>query len=240
MPKESNLELKVGTFVILALTCLTIFVFSVSDNTIFQKGISFKILFKFANGVKKSAPVRMAGVEQGIVQNLKVLFDEQDQQTKVTIEVKVRKDTRIPIDSTVMINQLGLLGEKYVEIIPGTNRERFVVDGDILVGKDPIAQEFIAERVISVANKIDKSIEGINAVVLNNENQKSLAMTLENLKVASDELNRIFHTIQTGQGTIGRLIYDESVYENIEGLTAELKTNPWKLLYRPKEKGKGL
>ena len=58
MSKESNLEIKVGAFIFIALILLTWFVFSINDASSLKEGNSYKVIFGFANGVKKNAPVR--------------------------------------------------------------------------------------------------------------------------------------------------------------------------------------
>ena len=74
MQKVSKLEFKVGLFVIVAFICLAAFVFSVTDSSVFAKGKTLKVVFSFANGLKKSAPVRIAGVDEGIVKDINLFF----------------------------------------------------------------------------------------------------------------------------------------------------------------------
>ncbi len=236
MPKESNLELKVGSFVLIALICLVWFIFSVNDTSIFEKGTSLKAIFGFTNGLKKNAPVGVAGVIQGSVKNLKLFFDVDERKTKVEVELWLKRDVNIPIDSTVIVNQFGFMGEKYIEITPGTDTKRFLQPGDAIVGKDPIAQEAISERVMDVTKKLEVAIGGINKIVSDENNIKSLSETFENLSLLTGNINDILENIKTGEGTVGKLIYDERLYDDLQGLTADLKENPWKLLYRPKEK----
>ena len=78
MPKESNLEFKVGLFVLIAIIGLIMFIFSVSDSSVLEKGKSVNVVFGFANGLKKSAPVRIAGVDEGIVEEIGNLEIEED------------------------------------------------------------------------------------------------------------------------------------------------------------------
>ena len=215
MPKESNLEFKVGLFVIAGVIAFTFFVASINETSSFGKGRTFKIIFQFANGLKANAPVRIAGVDQGIVQDIKLFFDRQDSKTKAEVEIKVSKEAQIPTDSLIMINQLGLLGEKYIEIFPGIDTKSFYQDGAVIIGKDPIAQEIISEKVMDVAKKLD-------------------AVTLENVNSLTAGLNGIVSDIRSGKGNIGRLIYDDSLYNDLHGLTSELRANPWKLLHKPK------
>ena len=104
MAKEKNLELTVGGFVIIAFVCLAIFILSVGDVAIFEQGNPMKIVFNFASGIKKAAPVRIAGVESGIVKDISLFFDEGTHQTKVAIHILIDRQAKIPVDSTVMIN----------------------------------------------------------------------------------------------------------------------------------------
>lgn len=228
MPKEKNLEFKVGLFVLIALIGLSFFIFSITDSPVFEKGKSLKAVFSFANGLKKSAPVRIAGVDQGIVKEINLFFDEDERKTKAGIELWVKKDVHIPKDSTIMINQLGLMGEKYVEITPGTDTSAFLQDGQVIVGIDPIAQEAIAQKVMEVASGLDKMIS-------DEKTKNSISATLENLSLVTGNLRDITSSVKDGKGTLGRILYDERLYDDLQGLTADLKANPWKLLYRPKK-----
>lgn len=228
MPKEKNLEFKVGLFVLIALIGLSFFIFSITDSPLFEKGKSLKAVFSFANGLKKSAPVRIAGVDQGIVKEINLFFDEDERKTKAGIELWVKKDVHIPKDSTIMINQLGLMGEKYVEITPGTDTSAFLQDGQVIVGIDPIAQEAIAQKVMEVASGLDKMIS-------DEKTKNSISATLENLSLVTGNLRDITSSVKDGKGTLGRILYDERLYDDLQGLTADLKQNPWKLLYRPKK-----
>ncbi len=226
MPRESNLELKVGAFVLAAFVLLTVFIFSVSNFSDFQKGENMQVTFGFANGLKKAAPVRFAGVDCGLVKNLSVFYDKKEGKTKVKINIWLKAGTAIPLDSVVTINQLGLLGEKYIEIVPGVSLE-FFKEASVLTGKDPIAMEKISEMVTQLAQKVDKSVDGFNSVVNNEKNQKALETTLEGV-------SQIVTNVRDGKGTVGKLFFDESIYDDLQDLTSDLKANPWKLLYRPK------
>ena len=238
MPKESNLELKVGIFVLFAFICVTFFLFSISDTTFLAKGDSMKVVFNFANGLKKAAPVRMAGVDAGSVQHIHLFFDREDRRTKVEVTIKVDKEAKIPVDSVFIINQLGLLGEKYMEIIPGVDTKHFFEAEDVIEGKDPVAQEMISEKIVEVANKLGGSIDSFNTIAGDEKNQTSLKKTLENISLLTERLNFIAGQVKEGEGTIGKLFYDASIYDNLEELTADLKVNPWKLLYVPKSEKK--
>ena len=236
MPKETNLEFKVGLFMLIAMVALAMFIFSVSDSSVLEKGKSLRVIFGFANGLKKNAPVRVAGVDEGLVRDIKLFFDRTDSRTKVEVDLRVKEDTMIPSDSVITINQLGMMGEKYIEIFPGEDTQSFFEAKQVVVGKEPIAQEAISERVMEVSNKLESAIGGIDRLISDERNVDSFRITLENLSSLTGSLDDIVLDMREGKGTVGRLLYDERLYDDLQGLTSDLKENPWKLLYRPKKR----
>lgn len=236
MQKEKNLEFKVGLFVVVSLVALTVFIFSISDSSSLKQGKTFKVVFDFSGGVQKNCPVRIAGVDEGIVKNVKLFFDRADSKTKAEIELSVSKDVQIPIDSVFTINQLGLMGEKYIEIMPGIDTRNFMEEGRTVIGKTPMPQNQVTDRIFEVANKLDATVKGINMILLDDTNQTSIRDTLKNLSRLTGSLGDLSEQVKTGEGTIGHLFYDNGVYDNIEAFTSDIKQNPWKLLYRPKSK----
>jgi phospholipid/cholesterol/gamma-HCH transport system substrate-binding protein len=236
MPKESNLEFKVGLFMLTAMVAFAMFIFSVSDSSILEKGKSLRVVFGFANGLKKNAPVRIAGVDEGLVRDIKLFFDRTSSKTKVEVELWVKEDTMIPSDSVITVNQLGMMGEKYIEIFPGEDTKSFFEAKQTVIGKDPIPQEAISARVMQVSNKLENAIGGIDRLISDEKNVESIGTTLENISSMTANLDDILNDMKEGKGTVGRLLYDERLYDDLQGLTADLKEHPWKLLYRPKEK----
>ena len=234
MSKESNLEFKVGLFVLVGLIAFTVFIFSISDKAVFEEGKTIRVVFYFANGLKKNAPVRIAGVEEGIVKDIGLIFDKNDRRTKAQVDLWVKKDTKIPADSMVTINQLGLLGEKYIEIIPGQEINNYFQEGKVYIGKEPIAQEAISERVMQVATKVETAVGGVNDIVHNDQYKSDIGGTLEHLNSLTGSLDDILGNVREGKGTVGKLFYDEGLYDDLHGLTSDLKANPWKLLHVPK------
>jgi phospholipid/cholesterol/gamma-HCH transport system substrate-binding protein len=229
MSRDSGLELKVGLFVLLAVLVLSFFVISVSDLSFFEKGRHIRVVFGFASGLREAAPVRLAGVEVGLVRKLQVFVDEADgRKTKVRVSVWIKDKIAIPVDSNVTVNQLGLLGEKYLEIIPGSSTD-LIKDGGEVIGHDPVPIEKITERVDTLMIELETMVTSVNNGILTDKNKQSLQDALEGFGAVGVDLKE-------GRGTLGKLITDESIYNNLDDLTSDLKSNPWKLLYRPKTK----
>ena len=198
--KGISLEVKVGIFILVGLVVLLSMLFSIGDIYVIRPGYHIKVTFNFANGIAKNAPVRLAGIEMGEVDDLKVYYDNKEKKTKVELSAWIkRNDIMIESDARAVINTLGILGEKYLEIFPGKNKD-FLRDGSILVGKDPVSME---------------------------------DMTVQ-FKQLADSATVIMERLKNGEGTIGKFLTDDSIYNNLEEFTADIKTNPWKLMNRPK------
>ena len=197
---KTKLELKVGVFVFFGLIILMAFVLSIGDFKTWSSGYCVKCVFNFINGVKIGAPVRFAGMDVGQVKRIK-LIPIDGQKTRVEITAWLRKEVRIPVDSSVWVNTLGLLGEKYVEIMPGKKANELVSPGQSLVGNDPVAMHEIGELAKRIA----------------------------------DDLDDVMVKIKRGEGTLGKLLTDDTIYTEVESLVLDLRKHPWKLFWKGKE-----
>jgi len=220
---KSKLELKLGIFVLCAIVVLFVFVFMIGDLRNRYSSYPVSFVFNFVNGVKVGAPVRFAGMDVGQIRSLKVVTEKSSSTTKIMMEGLVRNDCKIPVDSQVWVNTLGLLGEKYIEIMPGKNYASLVQKNGLLVGNDPMPMQEFGELAKSIAQKLDDSISEIQDVA------GSLSSLTKNL---DDGVSRI----KNKEGTVGKLLYDDALYGQIEELVIDIKKHPWKLFTRPKER----
>ncbi|RKY32467.1 MAG: hypothetical protein DRP74_02510 [Candidatus Omnitrophota bacterium] len=199
---RTKLELKLGFFVFIGLVILAIFVLSIGSVQTWASGYRVNFVFNFANGIKIGAPVRFAGIDCGEVRSINFSFDNKEQETKVNVICWVKKEIKIPIDSTIWINTLGLLGEKYVEIMPGENYKSVLGENQSLAGVDPLPMHELVRSGKDIIDNLDASIKKIIA----------------------------------GEGTVGKLLYEERIYNELEEMIIDLKKNPWKLFWKQKEK----
>jgi len=199
---KTKLELKVGIFVFIGLAVLVIFVLSIGGFKTWSSGYRINLVFNFINGVKIGAPVRFAGVDVGEVKKINLQFKPVENRTDVCLEVWIRDIVRVPIDSTVWVNTLGLLGEKYVEIIPGKDYSHTLKENQSLTGTDPVPTHELFSKAQSIMDNLDSGI------------------------------TKIVHK----EGTLGKLLYDDKVYNELEALVTDVRKNPWKLLIKTKEK----
>ncbi len=199
---QSKLELKVGIFVFTGLVILTSFILSMNDFKNIAAGYELNFIFNFANGVKIGAPVRFAGVDVGEIKEIDFVTIPDDPKPKVRIIGSVKKEIRVPVDSTVWVNTLGLLGEKYIEIMPGKDFGNTLTPKQALVGVDPIPMQEISVLAKDIAKHLDES------------------------------LTRIINK----EGTVGKLLYDDAIYKELDALITDIRKHPWKLFWKTKEK----
>jgi len=192
---KTKLELKVGVFVFAGVIILAMFVLSIGKYRTWTSGYRVNFVFNFVNGVKVGAPIRFAGVDVGEIKAIKFYFSPQEGKTKVYLASWIRHGVMIPLDSTVWVNTLGILGEKYIEIIPGSDYRQVLAANKTMVGTDPMP----THELFLMAKGF---VEGLT----------------------------------NKEGTIGKLLYDPTVYNNLEAFTDDVRKNPWKLLFKTKEK----
>jgi len=240
-------EIKVGLFVFIAFVLLAVMIFSISDFYTSQAQYTYplRIRFNFVNGIDTGAPVRVAGVQVGEVRAIGVYRDESTQKAQVELAIRLSKDALLEEDAVASINTLGLLGEKYLEINPGTPGKRTLEAGEILVGKDSVSTEKLMESTYKTVEEMQEAVGSLNQVISDPKAQEALKETLSNSKEATAQLtlfltqaNEMMGKINRGEGTVGRLLTKDDLYNDLKALTEDLKANPWKLFVRPKEKRK--
>ena len=207
MDSTKIFELKVGVFIMIGIAMLFMIVFSMGDINVTKSVYRINVIFNFASGISLSAPVRLAGVNIGQIETIRIIHDPKDNKTKAELKAWIDKSAKIEEDSRVTINTLGLLGEKYLEIFPGTPGKPLLQDGAIVIGDDPVAIEKVTENLVNMTDSI---------------------------KGAVDSAKVVMDRIKNGEGTVGKLLVEEKIYNDLEAFVADIKAHPWKLLNKPR------
>ncbi|MDD4956434.1 MAG: MlaD family protein [Candidatus Omnitrophica bacterium] len=231
MIRDDKLELKVGLFMGLGIFLMFFIVFSIGDIYKFEKGYTFNVVFDYVNGINKNSPVRYAGVDVGEVTGIAIYYDEQKQRTRVKLDVKVDEGTNIEVDAVPRINSLGLLGEQYLEISPGTGGSDLITQGTVMDGRNPVS---VGQQMENMTEFISLSKDVMERVAAG---EGTLGKFISD-STFYDDLTAISGRLRRGEGTIGRLLVEEKVYEDVSGFTGDIKANPWKLLHKTPDKRK--
>lgn len=146
---QKTVNLLVGTFVLLGLAALLFLSLRVSNLASWSSSSSYQLVAYFDDigGLKPRAAVRSAGVLVGRVSSIQ--FDDKRYQALVTLEID--SSVAFPKDSSAQILTAGLLGEKYVGLLPGAE-EQALKDKDRIqltqsaLGLENVVSQFLYNR----------------------------------------------------------------------------------------------
>jgi phospholipid/cholesterol/gamma-HCH transport system substrate-binding protein len=241
-----KLEVKVGVFILSGLALLVVFIFAIGDlSTLFQPGYRLRVIFDSANGITDGSPVQYAGVEVGKVEAVQIVYPKDQAVPKVQLLVRLPSSVTVRADDVASISTFGLLGEKYLEIEPGPGAQPVLGPDGQLVGKPPVSTERIIERSNEVLTEFKQTLQGLNSLVGDPEARIYLKEALQEARDATrhwkalgERLNVAMMYAESGEGSLGRLLYDDDLYQRMVLLMDDLRANPWKLLARPRRSHK--
>jgi phospholipid/cholesterol/gamma-HCH transport system substrate-binding protein len=213
MKKYSN-EFKVGIMIILALTGLGLLTFKAGDFHFKKQGYRVYVMFDNIMGLENSAPVRLRGLEVGRVEDISVNYT--NDKTEIVLTLWIDDKYKIRGTPEVYIRTLGLMGEKYVQIIDQSQSREFVKAETVLQGRNPADFEELIDSADEIAQNANNLILEVTALT------KDIRLTLD------ENNDSIARTIAHLEGTS----------RNFEEFSEDIKQHPWKLLFRTKERKK--
>ncbi len=200
MPSQKQLkwsQLRVGTTVIFACITLAVLILLMSGTAgLFTPKIVLKSFFDNASGLRDGAPVRLDGVDVGNVTAIRVVSGKPLTPVEVTMKVNTKYNFELRKDSLTSLSTAGVLGETYIDIDSSTAKGPPAQNGDTLATRDH---------------------PDFNDVV------RSSQSTLQNMDALLKRTDRILAFVESGQGSIGKLIYDPSLYDRFNSTINEFK-----------------
>jgi phospholipid/cholesterol/gamma-HCH transport system substrate-binding protein len=181
-------ELKVGLLVAFGLAFLLWASFSGSGTSIFYSKRPLNTLLNTANGLIAGAPVRLSGVEVGKVGEIRLIGKSPSEQVFVTMLIEERAWPIVKADSRATLGTIGMLGDKYIEVSPGSLELPELKPGDYIEGR-------VAGDLLGL---IDRAPEMVG--------------NLEHLARALGDLAR---KLEGTEGTLGKLIHSDTLYESL-------------------------
>jgi phospholipid/cholesterol/gamma-HCH transport system substrate-binding protein len=242
MRPRQPLELIVGAFVVVGMALLIFFIFVIGDvASVLQPTYRLRVFFDSANGITRGSPVQYAGVEVGKVQEVAIDYPGNHSAPRVRLTVRLPTAVAVRSDDVASISTFGLLGEKYLQITPGPGEGPVLAPDSELIGKSPVSTERLIERSNEVLTAFKQTLEGINSLVADptasiylKEAVQEARDATRNWKVLGERLNLAMSYTESGQGSLGRLLFDDELYEQVVLLVEDLRQHPWKLLTRPR------
>lgn len=191
---------RVAALVAIGVLMLAFAVYQVgSVFDVFASRYQLHALVPSALGLREGAPVTLAGQRIGQVESIDFIPVEQrraDANLNVTLAVSEDVREQIRRDSRAFFRMQGLLGDKYVDIAPGTAGAAILQPGDTLIVGESVDIEQFMERA---------------------------ALAIDEAQVIVTDLREVTAGLAAGDGTIGQLLTDEALYVRMVTATAQLE-----------------
>jgi phospholipid/cholesterol/gamma-HCH transport system substrate-binding protein len=207
--RERGLEFRVGLLIIVAAVILIGFVF-VLGNFSLSGGYTIYVDYDYSGNLQPGAPVKVAGIKVGKVEDVRFMGGKLEEGTGRRVYVRVeawienRAKNSIRQDAEFFINTAGVLGEQYLEIVPGRNwDDPALAPGSKVVGRNPPRTDLVLSRLYDVFDSLSQ------VLVEDRDTIKDL------LKNSSSAVKSVDVLLKENREEVGRLIAETS------GLAAE-------------------
>ncbi len=197
MNTESNIfKFRLGLFVLVGILLFILAIFVIGrQKNLFRPVYKLSTTFYNVSGLQVGNNVRYCGINVGTVSTLKIIND-----STISVDMLINKqyDGYIKNDCRVAISSEGLMGDRILVIHQGSATAPFAKDGIALTSFEPIETDAILA---------------------------SLDVSASNTEIITDQLAEILVKINKGNGTLGRLIQDEAMAEDINQTMKNLKSS---------------
>jgi len=221
-------QLKVGGMILLALAILTVAVVKLGEAAnLFSKRYRLVVLLPSANGLRVGGTVTVAGQLAGTVASIDFLPPDADttRNLRVIVEVDQSLQQQVREDSRARLRTLGLLGDKIVDISPGTPRYAVLPPNDTLQVEPALDYEAVLIQASGAVNdmvQLTRDLKGITGGMARGEGTVGQLLTNRSLY---DELNgtlartnALVTRLQAPNGSFAKLLDDPALYQNLNGM----------------------
>lgn len=180
-------EAKVGLFVLVGLIILGYMSVQVGKQGFgLRKGYMLEVVFDNAAGLDRDASVQIAGVEVGRVESIQL------KEGKALVRLRIAPNVKLEKDVIAAIKTHGILGEKYVEIYPGTRRDDYLAAGEQISQTEKQADiDRMLHQIGMIADDIRGVTSSINRVLAGQAGEEAIASILTNAKDFTRNLNHV-------------------------------------------------
>ncbi len=210
MAKSPSMEIKVGIFVFIAILLLAYLTTLITrDRIITRDTYTVHADFENVSGLRTNSPVEIAGIDIGTVQEISLVNH------RARVSMVIRENITIYADSRATIRTRGVLGDKFVEINPGSSQQPALEDGGVVAqGVQPTDLDQVMARIGDIADDISEVTRSVSNVFGGPEGERDMREFFENLRMAAVQLNQVVQT--NAQGV-------EMIVSNLENFSGDLQ-----------------
>ncbi|MBT8212280.1 MAG: MCE family protein, partial [Acidimicrobiia bacterium] len=164
---------KVGVFLTVALILLGYFILKIEDIRLFSgEARVVEASFDTVAGLDDKATVRVAGVRVGRVDGIRLAGD------RAFVALLLERPVELRQGASASIANMGLLGDKYVELDPGPTSAPALAEGEFLMGSSPVGIDEAMGRFNRIAVSIDEALTAMDPAA-SGETVRNLLLSLE-------------------------------------------------------------
>jgi phospholipid/cholesterol/gamma-HCH transport system substrate-binding protein len=191
---SQKFKVRLGLFIAGGIALFVLAIFIIGkQQNLFDPVFKLTTTFYNVSGLQVGSNIRFSGIDVGTVDNIKIIND-----STVQVDLLIKKSVQqfIKTDCEAGIGSSGIIGDRVLVITQGSNDAPVAKDGQHILSKEPVETDAIMANLLITAN---------NAAIL------------------SDQLVEIVINVNSGKGTLGRLIQDSTIAENINQTIVNLK-----------------
>ncbi len=189
-------QARVGLLVLAGALLFIVALFALANRSfLFSNTFYVRSEFSRVAGLVPGASVQYQGVDVGRVESVN-LPEEPGQKIVVTMAISEQAKHLVRKNTQAQIKSDGLVGNQIVVLVPSPEVGEPVREGDFIPGVDPFDLFEITDKALA---------------------------SVQRFELAAQAFEQIMHDVQRGQGTLGRLIYDPTMYEGVVATTEETR-----------------
>lgn len=226
-------QARVGLVIVLSLIVLAFGIFQVGRLfDVFASRYSLYTLVENSAGLSSGAPVTLAGQRVGQIDEVQFIpVHERVGNANVRIEFSINRNIQDQIreDSYAVLRTQGLLGDRYIDISPGSPTHPILAEGDLIRSRPALDIEQVIEtaaRTLDDVQEIAVELKTTTARLARGEGTMGALLSddrlYERMTAATTELSGLLATVNRADGTIARLIRDPAMYEQMESALVRL------------------
>ncbi|HEV2719595.1 MAG TPA: MlaD family protein, partial [Thermoanaerobaculia bacterium] len=205
---------KVGAFMLVILGILAFFILRIEDVKISRTSNFKKVtaVFDSVAGLDRQSAVRVAGVRVGKVTKIDLRPDG-----KAEVEMQIDKDVQLHANAKAHVANLGLLGEKYIEIDPGTPNQPIISETKevTIPGTQPATIDQVTDQISAIATDVKAITESLRASIGTPTGQAQLQDIVANVDNITKQVRELIAANRTNV---------DATMKNAEAITAQLRT----------------
>ena len=219
MNDTRRLSLIVGAFFIASLVALAVAVLSLtSESGLFPNQYRIYGHFDNVQGLLPGAPVWMAGKEVGRVEAVEFTEFGSDQPILITMRINRGVQNRVRTDSVASIGTIGVLGDSYIEIQPGSPEGSVLIDGEEITTLSPTNLYAALAQGTEALGAVSDLANNLNSVVSDVREEGVITKAASAVNAASN----LILEVESGGGLLHSLIFDESTGGGADSISGSL------------------